>query len=346
MKKLILLIAICITASAANAQVFVENFETAPVNGNLEGYNNWYVSPKAGDDLGVSPKIDEFPLFYSNYPGTNIGHVAVLDSAVGATSATQRISTKRIIFAGNDTLKVPATGAIYTAFIVNIDPVSYRSYRDFFTYEGSETSSFTRGRVFAKNNAAGDEVVFSISKNSTTATVLDESSTTALSLTLGTGINHLLIVKYAITEGASNDVITLFINPDPTKTEAQQANKVSTTDSQSDYSTGTAMKINLRQRGIGAQVGGIRVGKTWEAVVMGQTSGLNQTQSNFHNIYAAGKDIISGKEGQLKVYSLSGLEILSEKTEGKFTTKLNTGLYLVRFTDNSGIISFAKVRIQ
>lgn len=346
MKKLILLIAICTSALAVNAQVFIENFETATVNGNLEGYNNWYVSPKAGDDLGVSPKIDEFPLFYTNYPGSNIGHVAVLDSAVGATSATQRISTKRIIFAGNDTLKVPTTGAIYTAFIVNIDPVSYRSHRDFFTYEGSETNSFTRGRVFAKNNTAGDEVIFSISKNSSTASVLDASSSAALSMTLGTGINHLLVVKYAITEGASNDVITLFINPDPTKNEAQQVNKVSTTDSQTDYSAGTAMKINLRQRGIGAQVGGIRVGKSWEAVVMGQASGLNQPQSNFHNIYSSDKDIISGIEGQLKVYSLSGVELLSAKTDGKFTTKLNSGLYLVRFTDNSGISSFAKIRIQ
>lgn len=346
MKKLILLIAVCTAAFAVNAQVFVENFATANVNGNLEGYNGWYVSPKVEDANGVSPKIDEFPLFYTNYPGTNIGRVAVLDSAVGATAATQRISTKRIIFAGNDTLKVPATGAIYTAFIVNVNPVSYRSHRDFFTFEGSETSSFTRGRVFAKNNAAGDEVVFSVSKNSSTASVLDASSSAALSMTLGTGINHLLVLKYEITEGGSNDIITLFINPDPTKTEALQTNKVSTTDTQTDYSTGTAMKINLRQRGIGAQVGGIRVGKTWESVVMGQTSGLNQPQSNFHNIYSADKDIISGAAGQLKVYSLSGTELLSVKTEGKFKTKLSTGLYLVRFTDNNGISSFAKIRIQ
>lgn len=351
MKKLILLIAICTAALAVNAQVFIENFETATVNGNLEGYNNWYVSPKAADAHGVSPKIDEFPLFYTNYPGSNIGHVAVLDSVIGSVNNStgpqgQRISTRRIIFSQNDTLKVPTTGAIYAAFIVNIDPVSYRSYRDFFTFEGSEGNSFTRGRVFAKNNAAGTEVLFTVSKNSSAAADLDAKSSSTLGLTLGTGINHLLVAKYEITEGESNDVITLFINPDPTKNEVQQTNKVSTTDSQSDYSTGTAMKINLRQRGIGAQVGGIRVGKSWEAVVMGQASGLNQPQSNFHNIYSSDKDIISGIEGQLKVYSLSGVELLSAKTDGKFTTKLNSGLYLVRFTDNSGISSFAKIRIQ
>ena len=91
MKKVILLLVICMTVFTVHAQVFIENFETAAVNGNLEAYNNWYVSPKSGDNLGVSPKIDEFPLFYSDYPGSNTGHVAVLDSAVGATTATQRI---------------------------------------------------------------------------------------------------------------------------------------------------------------------------------------------------------------------------------------------------------------
>lgn len=346
MKKVILLLVICMTVFTVHAQVFIENFETATVNGNLEDYNNWYVSPKSGDNLGVSPKIDEFPLFYSDYPGSNTGHVAVLDSAVGATTATQRISTKRIIFPGNDTLKVAASGAIYASFIVNINPASFRSHRDFFTFEGSETSSFTRGRIFAKNNTAGDEVIFSISKNSSTASVLDASSSAALSMTLGTGINHLLVAKYEIFEGSSNDVITLFINPDPTKVEAQQVNKLSTTDSQTDYSTGTPMKINIRQRGIGGQIGNIRVGKTWEAVVMGITSGINQPQSNFHNVYAHNKDIISGTAGQLKVYSLSGVELLSAKTESSFTTQLEAGLYLVHFTDNNGIKSFAKIRIQ
>jgi len=133
-----------------NAQsVFVENFATAPINGNVEGYNDWHVSPKSSDANGVSPKVAEGALFYTGYAGSNIGNVAVLDSAIGVTSSNQRISTKIVKF-GDDTLKAVVGEKIYAAFLVNISNQSYRSYRDFFTYEGSKTSSMTRGRVLQK----------------------------------------------------------------------------------------------------------------------------------------------------------------------------------------------------
>jgi hypothetical protein len=345
MKKQILLLSILLITFGVSAQVFVENFESATVNGNLEGYNGWYVSLKSGDNYGVSPKIDEFPLFYTNYPGSNIGHVALLDSAVGAVSSTQRISTKKITFAVGDTLKASAPGIkFYSAFMVNVNPVSYRSYRDFFNYEGSATSSMTRGRVFAKNNTAGDEVMFAVTKNSSTGADLDAASSVSLGMTLGTGVNHLLVLKYEVVDGASNDVLTLFINPDPTKTEAEQTNKVVAPDTQTDYSTGAWLGINLRQRGIGAQIGGIRVGRSWEATVMGLSSGISSTGSN-HLIYSSENSIVTGVAGKLNVYSLSGSTLISEFTEGNFKTNLQSGLYIVQFTDLQGRMSTAKIKI-
>lgn len=345
MKKVILLLAICMTAFTVNAQVFVENFATATVGANLEGYNEWYVSFKVEDANGTSPKIGEDPLFYTGYAGSNLGHVALLDSVIGTTSATQRISTKRIIFASGDTLKPGTTGAIYSAFMVNISTNSYRSYRDFFTYEGSEGSSFTRGRVFAKNTTAGDQVMFSVTKNSSTTSILDANSTTTLGLTLGTGVNHLLVVKYEIIDAASNDVITLFVNPDLTKTEAEQTNKLITSDSQSDYSATTPMKINLRQRGIGAQIGGIRVGRSWDSVVLGIGSGFNQPNLN-NNIYASGKSVYTNESGNLTIYNLSGAEVLTTKTIGKFETSLSKGMYLVKFISDNGFISSGKIQLK
>ncbi len=346
MKKQFLLILLISLTATLSSQVFVENFETATVNGNLEGYNGWYVSPKSGDNYGVSPKIEEYPLFYTNYPGSNIGHVAVLDSAIGAVSTTQRISTKRIVFTTGDTLKAGTSGALYYAAIVNINPVSYRSYRDFITWEGSETSSFTRGRVFAKNNTAGNEVVFAVSKNSSTAADLDAASSAAIGLTLSTGTNHLLVLKYQIVDGTSNDIITLFINPDPLKTEDEQLYKMSTFDTQTDYSATTAIKINLRQRGVGAQVGGIRVGRSWDAVVMGKTSGVNQPDANRHNIFVADNQIITGAIGLLRVFSISGAEVIKTQVTGKYSHNLSAGTYLVNFTDNQGVVSATKLLLR
>ena len=106
------------------------------------------------------------------------------------------------------------------------------------------------------------------------------------------------------------------------------------------------MKINLRQRGIGAQVGGIRVGRSWDAVVMGTGTGLSITNDNPHRIFAAGKDIVTNASGLLSVYSLSGNEIVKAQVEGKYAAKLNAGLYLVRFTDNNGVVSSTKLQIK
>lgn len=346
MKLKFLLLSMLVTVLTVNAQVFTEYFEGATVGGNLEGFNGWYVSPKAGDAYGVSPKIEEYPLFYTNYPGSNIGMAAVLDSAIGVTSSTQRISTKRVIFANNDTLKTGTTGAMYAAFMVNVSSHSYRSYRDFFTWEASTTSSFTRGRVFAKNNTEGTEVTFAVTKNSSTTADYDQANTGLLGLTLGTGVNHLLVLKYEIVDGADNDKIHLFVNPDPTKTEAEQTAKLSSSDSQTDYSATAAIKINLRQRAIGAQVSGIRVGRSWGEVVMGISTGVGSVNGNVHQIYTSGSNIITNAVGQLKVYSLSGTELISAPVDGNYTTNLKNGLYIARFTDTQGTVSSAKIQIR
>ena len=342
MKKVFLLLIVCASAFSLSAQVFVENFETATINGNVEGYNNWYVSVKAADALGVSPKIAEGALFYTGYAGSNIGNVAVLDSAIGVTSANQRISTKIIKF-GNDTLKPVVGQKIYAAFLVNFSTHSYRSYRDFFTFEGSKTSSSTRGRVFAKINTAGDLLTLAVSRNSSSAGGYVES-TTLSSLSLSTGINHLLVLCYETIDGTYNDKISLYINPDLSKTEAEQTNLLLATDvADADYGLTAALGINLRQRGIGAQIGGIRVGKSWAEVLLWNT-GLNNLANN--PLRVSGKTIISENAGNIHVYNLAGSEVLSATTEGRLETSLTKGLYLVKFVDNSGISTSTKININ
>ncbi|HET9571865.1 MAG TPA: hypothetical protein VFP20_10705 [Bacteroidales bacterium] len=332
-----LLLAMCLVTLTVNAQVFVENFATAPIGGNVEGYNAWYLCAKAADALGVSPKIAEGALFYNGYVSSNIGNVAVLDSAVGVTSATQRISTKTVKF-GSDTLRMLTGDKIYTAFLVNVSSHSYRSYRDFFTYEGSATSSMTRGRVFAKNNAAGDAFTLALSKNSSQSGVYVEYATP-----LATGINHLLVFCYEVVDGTDNDKLSLYINPDLTKSEAEQTEVINATDVASDYSATAAIGINLRQRGIGAQIGGIRVAKSWSNAL---TSGLSQALEDRMEIKVVGKTVHTNSAGILTVYNLIGSEMLSSKTQGVLKTALNSGIYLVRFRGVDGKTAFGKIAIQ
>ena len=344
MKKLILLLSLCVAIFTANAQIFTEYFQTAPIGGNLEGYNDWHVSPKSSEAYGVSPKIAEGALFYTGYAGSNIGNVAVLDSAVGATSATQRISTKIVKF-GSDTLKAVVGEKIYTAFLVNISSHSYRSYRDFFTYEGSKTSSMTRGRVFAKVSADGSELFVAVTKNSSTAADYVES-TSIPGLTLYPDVNHLFVLVYETIAGDSNDKITLYINPDLTKSEAEQTNKLVAIDTQTDYSATAGLGINLRQRGISAQIGGIRVGKSWDKVLVEGANAVNTPKNSSAAIWTSGKNILTNTRGTIKIFNLAGAELISAQTDGCLTTNLSKGIYIVRFNGIDGHTAVSKISLN
>lgn len=260
MKSFISLFLLSAAVFTLNAQVFVENFDKATVGEDLEGYNGWEVSPIAAEATGLSPKISAGPLTYEGYPGSNIGNVAVL----AADAEIVRSSIK------NTGLTTPeAGGTIYAAFLVNVSTVAANAYRDIFSFDQSVKSQWLRGRVLARYNAKTNKVMFAVTKNSNTGAIIEAGSTNTLSLSLDGGVSHLLILKYEAVEGEKNDVITLYVNPDLSKNEFKQANKLVAADNAEvgDYKSGSDVKIGIRQRGAGAQLGFIRVGTSWKDVV-------------------------------------------------------------------------------
>lgn len=348
MKKIFTLVFAIVAVLNTNAQqIFIENFETATVGGNLEGYNEWHVSPKPGEAHGSSPTIAAETLTYAGYASSGVGNVAVIDSLYGSVNSStgqfgQRISTKLIQFGETD-LQVVEGEKIYAAFMVKVSIDSKKgAYRDFFTFEGSATSSMTRGRVFARVSTDG-ELSFGISKNGTSfSDGVNQVSGLSLDDT------HLLVVVYEAIADESNDVLTLYYNPDLTKSEAEQTQKFSAlaADVQSDYSATAKLGINIRQRGIGAQIGGIRVAKTWaDATGYGQASGVDKIKAD-NIIKVLDKTIYTEKPGNLKVYNAAGVEVLNQFTSGVLDTNLNTGMYIVRFADESGKNFTSKMLIK
>lgn len=337
MKKILLLI-ICVTTVTLNAQVWTEYFENATAGMLLEDYNDWYVSFKAADALGVSPVIADETLFYTGYAGSNIGKVAILDTLIGKTDATKRISTHVVLIEG-DTLRPTIGGKMYAAFLCNILANSYDSWRDFFDWEKSTTSSSTRGRVFAKMADNNADFQFGVSKNS--------SSEITESELFVDGINtyFLLVLVYESIEGDNNDVISLYINPDLTKTEAEQTNVLVSIDNQDDYSVTQEIKINLRQRAIGAKIGGIRVGTDWDQVLLGtgDNTAVNDLDVSNIRISSYGNTIITSGPGSLQVFDISGRNVLNHITNGRMETSLGSGIYIVRFEDKNGRAATGKV---
>jgi len=80
------------------------------------------------------------------------------------------------------------------------------------------------------------------------------------------------VAAYEQVAGESNDVVKLYINPDPTLTAAEQTNVIVSLDLANDYSSDSGilpLRNNITQRGHTAEIGGIRVGKVWKEVLQG-----------------------------------------------------------------------------
>ena len=346
MKKITLLLTMCLVVVSVSAQIFIENFATATVGANVEGYNGWIVSPKSSDNLGVSPKIGAGALTYTGYASSGIGNVAILDSINGSASSTQRITTHYATY-GNDTMKVATGEKLYVAFLAKISLESKtNTVRDFFTFEASKTSSMTRGRLFTKIEKTGN-FVLAISKNSTSSSILVESDSLSVNDT------HLIVMVYEGIDGSNNDMVTVYYNPDLSKPESEQTKKIAlktvngvvSETGVSDYSNTAGLAFNLRQRGIGAQIGGIRAAKNWTDALLTPTA-AKQINYNATKIFANGKNIITNEAGTLYLFNLTGARILSTQTEGNFATSINKGLYLVKFESANGNISSAKIEIK
>lgn len=250
-----------LTAMSAHAELWLEENFNYP-DGNLEQADNsqlvlhqWMQSLKPADANGTSPQVVDRNLTYPGYISSGKGKVAVLDAAVGDDGSTQRISVYYL-----DTIGKRDTISMYAAFLFKPISAKNTSGRDFAIWEGSVGSSQCRGRIFLAKN--GDAVKIGVSKNSSTIS--------AWSGDIVLGSTNLIVMKYEVVEGASNDVVKVFVNPGLTSTEDENTPLVTT-----DNATDMLVKgFGLRQRGNGAEIGGLRIGTTWEDVVKSDGSDI------------------------------------------------------------------------
>jgi len=254
MNKNFLVLFFTVCTFAANAQVFVENFETATVGSNLEEYNDWYVSPaeKDGNQEGVSPVIALGPLTYKGYVGSGIGNVVVLDSSIKRRGSLKSTS-----------LLTPTVGnSIYVAFLVKVNSqnATIKKPIELLTFNANPNAEYSRGRAYAQYFPATNEVAFAVTK------FINKS---AISTKLNTADTHLLVIKYESVDGKNNDIATLYINPDLSAKESKQKNLiVKEDDTESDVVQDAELGLIIRQNGLGAQIGGIRVGTSWNEIMV------------------------------------------------------------------------------
>ena len=236
-------------------------------NSALEGQGGWVVSTKASEATGSSPIVISRTITYSGYDGSATGKAALFDDAQQQTTeGNSRNSVVPFVSAK------PATDDVfYAAFLGDFSNTATTSGKEIFSFikQGAAAGDGTtaRGRVWVKVTSEGNKC-FAIRKNGQTiATYSAETPKTDAAL---------LVVKYvnkSTGSSGANDEFYLFVNPDPTKTEAENA--AVKMDALGNNADGGAdlRYVSFRQTKLNAAYAGLRVAKTWEDAVMYNSGG-------------------------------------------------------------------------
>jgi hypothetical protein len=359
MKKQILLVLVSLAAVSLSAQLYLNekfNYSTSilasqpgdpPANADNPQVGVWFNTGKTADSNSGSLAIDGEPLYYTGYLNSGEGKSVRIDW--GGAGANTRVDVVRFISHGE---KISGTGKkVYYAFMMNVENIQSFSagadnydWRDVLcvTEGGSDIlgNSF-RGRFFLKQNPEDpSKVKYSISKNTafTSSVVPDAEGEIAV------GQTYLFVIRQTFTGDATCKVEVMH-NPEIAANEpATGWINGRTTDANT---FGGTYGVALRRRNLGSNaklfISGLRVAATYGEAV-GFTSGINSITET--GIFAENNIIVTPEAGNIRVYSLAGSELINAATDGRYNSRLAQGMYLLKFSNQSGAVSSAKLMIQ
>jgi hypothetical protein len=306
-----------IKTHAGNSQTLLnENFSYP--SGALLTANGWNAHSSAGvNPVVVSPQ----GLVFQDYPSSDIGLSALL-----ANNGEDV----------NKTFTTVITGSVFCAFLVKVTTFD----NDYFLHlAGSPVGNNYKGRVFT--SGTGNSFNFGLSKGSGTVVFTTGSSFT-------TGSTYLMILKYSIVEGASNDMVSLYIitgsipSTEPTTPSIGPLTDAGQTD------LTNVSSVAMRQYSVAQniQVDGIRVATKWEDLVGIVTCNENLTMKNpvIYPVPVSEELTISNVHNGtlIEIFDITGKKVISTKTEATNNYKIPVknllpGLYMLRITTSGGI---------
>lgn len=237
MVTIILISLVSLFGMSAWAQLLEENFDYTSGD-NLTSHG--WTAHSAG---GTNPITVTSPgLTYSGYPSSGIGNAALLDGPSGEDV--------------NRTFTAQSTAGttVYASFLVNVSTGRTGDY--FFHFGGTTIGSTFVGRVFAQVDGSGN-LEFGFARTTDTPTYTNNN--------YSFNTTYLLVLKYEIVSGATNDIVSLFVFTSGVPSSEPGSPTLGPLSSGTELtSVGT---IALRQGGATSapdvKVDGIRVATSW-----------------------------------------------------------------------------------
>ena len=358
MKKIYTLFSVLVLTflfiSAGYAQtggfLLTEDFNPVSTPQALVGWNGWVI-------VGTSTVA---PLTVTAGSGLSYTNVLPYDgSGVGAAVV---LTTN-----GQDCMKplsTPATtGSVYAAAMVNVTATGTTG--DYFFHFGDGGTSNFYGKVMVRTHTGGGAIDFGVAKRSNASTVAPGNPLWTGGSGYGSG-THLLVVKYTfIGTVASDDMVSLFVDPVIGGGEPGTPTLGPTNDggTGADVAVTGLTNIYIRQGNASAvyapqlTIDGIRVGTTWENTplpvelssftsnVNGRNVTLNWSTKTEKNSDRFSIERISNGAWE-SIGSVKAAVLSNSPKQYSFSDKnLNTGNYQYRLKmiDNDGSFNYSSV---
>ncbi len=342
MKKLTLVFAcLCaLHATAFSQKVFTEDFLFGPI-GNLDNVNGWFLT---GIDFPYNIKVVAPGLTYKDYVGSAKGNACQIANAGNGDVVIKNLDTSI------------TAGAAYMSLMIQVD---------------SLPSTVTEGYCISFNpNTGGTNLNTSLYIKRLSDSTFNlgvqkeiENTISYASNTFERGKTYLVVLKYSIVNGASNDASSLYVFTQGVPA-TEPATPAAGTNDGGDY-TGQASVVlnnNYAQTGItgcNIKLDGIRVGTSWATSVLDVLSSVSGKQTRESVAHSNSPNPFSQKTAihyqiptkglvQIDVLDASGrlvAGLLHEKQESGAHTmhwdasSLPPGLYVYRIYFNGAVFS-------
>lgn len=201
MKLKLLFCLFLMTIIASGQIIFSDNFSSYTSNSQLSGQGNWTNNSSNPGGMGtcagigcINTQVKDFPILFSNYGGSNKSiNIAPNGDATGLTFTSVN------------------TGSVYFSFLINfsdavIDPNNASSNDFFRVMGGGNFNTLFRLNAFK----VGTNFVLALQK---------ESGTKVLTNNLSFNTTYLVVLKYTFNPGTTDDVVSLYLNPNFTNPE-------------------------------------------------------------------------------------------------------------------------------
>lgn len=322
MKTITLFLLQVVVLSATAQNVFREDFNTYVVNQNLSGQGQW---TNAENSYGLG-----------SCSTSNCSNAKVIQQTVGFLNwGTSNRSVELITNGDGCGVPFPTqnAGEIYIGFVLRLTSCAYSS-QEFLRISGSSSATAALKVYVVRLNSSQYSV--GISKNS------GNIVWSSVPFTLNS--NQLVVVRYSMFSGGSDDILRLYTNPVVMADEPALANAL-TNNGEDVSNTLDRMVINLRNANspVG-RLGLVSIAQTWESL---RFSALSQTEFNSQQFvahYDGGEIEIQNSQesipATMTLYSTLGQSIISTKTvldsgttRMQVPSNLSPGMYILHFQD-------------